>query len=347
MDLNRRDFARSLGLGAAALALGSKAHIAFASTDDLSFVHPELRPAVKAMQGMNSRTLTAEFLMQARQGMAAFGKPARTDISVTERLIKGPRGAPDVTVYLINAKSQGARPAILHMHGGGYVLGSARSSIRDMQDIAEQLDCVTITVEYRLAPETRYDGSLEDNYSALLWLHDSAKQIGVDPDRIAIMGESAGAGHAALLALAARDRGKVPLCFQMLVYPMLDDRTGSTRPIAKNIGTIGWTAEANRFGWESFLGVKPGSRRVPAAGVPARRADLAGLPPAFIGVGGIDLFVDEDIEYAQRLIAAGVATELLVVPGAFHGFDIFAAQTGIAKRFTAAKMEALRQAFAS
>jgi acetyl esterase/lipase len=250
-----------------------------------------------------------------------------------------------VRVYLINLDATRARPAIVHVHGGGFILGSARDELGRLGAIATQLDCVIATVDYRLAPETRFSGSIEDNYSALRWVYRNADKLGVDRRRIAVMGESAGGGHAALLALAARDRGEVPLCFQALVYPMLDDRTGSTRAPGKNIGTLAWTAASNQFAWQSFLGRKPGGHDVPAAAVPARAADLAGLPPTFIEVGGIDLFVEEDIDFARRLVTAGVPTELLVVPGAFHGFDVFASQTHIAKRFIDAKVEALRQAF--
>jgi len=130
------------------------------------------------------------------------------------------------------------------------------------------------------------------------------------------------------------------------VYPMLDDRTGSTREVPSPIGTLLWTATSNRFGWRSFLGQQPGGPTAPAGAVPSRVADLAGLPPAWIGVGSIDLFVGEDIEYTRRLIEAGVATELLVVPGAFHGFDGLAAETSVAKRFNAAKIDALRRGLA-
>ena len=247
---------------------------------------------------------------------------------------------------MINSKPGAKRPGILHTHGGGYVLGSAASGIRSLQDIAKELDCAIVTVDYRLAPETPYSGSIEDNYAGLRWLHEHAEELGVDPARVAVMGESAGGGHAALLALTARDRGQVPLAFQCLVYPMLDDRTGSTREVPSPIGTLLWTAASNRFGWRSFLGQEPGGPTAPSGAVPARVADLAGLPPAFIGVGSIDLFVDEDIEYARRLIAAGVPTELLVVPGAFHGFDGIAADTSVAKRFNAAKLDALRRGLA-
>jgi acetyl esterase/lipase len=148
-------------------------------------------------------------------------------------------------------------------------------------------------------------------------------------------------------AIAARDRGEVPLLLQVLIYPMLDDRTGSSRPAPPHIGKYVWTAEANRFGWGSLLGTRPGGAAVPAGAVPARVQNVAGLAPAFIGVGSIDLFVDEDLAYAQRLINAAVPTEVLVVPGAFHAFDALVPEAAVSKAFNAAWNAALTRAFAT
>jgi acetyl esterase/lipase len=213
--------------------------------------------------------------------------------------------------------------------------------------VARELDCVIVSVDYRLAPETVFPGALEDNYAALRWLHDSAHELGVDPGRIAVMGESAGGGHAAMLAIAARDRHQVPLVAQVLIYPMLDDRTGSARAVPAHIGQFVWTRAANRFGWSSLLGQPAGAAKVPPGSVPARETRLAGLPPAFIGVGALDLFVQEDMVYAQRLVEAGVATDLDVVAGAYHGFDFFAPQAQSAQRFREAWQGMLRRAFAT
>lgn len=348
--MNRRDFAEVIGVGALGLLTGGIGTAAAAAPDeigDLSFVHPELRQAALQWSKMTAGyKLTPDLIRTVRAMPKTSRIPVRPDIPVVEKRVPVTGGAPDVLVYIVNARPGTQRAAILHTHGGGFVLGSAKESIGDMQACAAELDCVVVTVEYRLAPETRYSGSIEDNYAALKWLYNSAAELGVDHSRIAVMGESAGGGHAALLALRARDRGEVPVLFQMLVYPMLDDRTGSSRAAPKNIGTIAWNAAANRFGWESFLGQRPGTRAVPVAAVPARVGNLAGLPPTFIGVGGIDLFVDEDIDYARRLTDAGVPTELLVVPGAFHGFDVMGEQAPVAKHFNEAKMDALRRAFA-
>src|SRR5262249_2653363 len=157
--------------------------------------------------------------------------------------------------------------------------GAAALFFAQLIPLAQALDAVIVSVDYRLAPATPFPGSLEDNYAALLWLFRNAAELGVDPARIAVMGESAGGGHAAMLALAARDRGEVRIKYQALVYPMLDDRTGSTRQPPPNIGTLVWTPAQNRQGWSALLGVAAGSRRVPEGAVPARAASLAGLPP--------------------------------------------------------------------
>ena len=337
-----------LALSTARSALAALPQAA-AAADPLSFVHPELRAAARQAQplGQALSAMTAETLPTMRGAADAMMPPPLDAPPVERRTVPGSAGEPDVEVYVINAKPGASRPGILHVHGGGYVTGSASASVRPLQEVAAALDCCAVTVEYRLAPETTYAGSVEDNYASLLWLYRHADEVGVDPQRLAVMGESAGGGHAALLAIAARDRGEVPLAFQLLVYPMLDDRTGSTREVPPQMGRIVWTATANRFGWGAFLGQEAGGASVPSAGVPARVASVEGLAPAFIGVGGIDLFVLEDIEYARRLIEAGVPTQLLVVPGAFHGFDGLAADTAIAQRFNAAKLDALRGALAA
>jgi acetyl esterase/lipase len=246
------------------------------------------------------------------------------------------------------APSEKGKPLLLHMHGGGFMMTNPML-MPQIQGIATDCHCVVVSVDYRLAPETRYPGALEDNYAALKWVHSHAAELGIDRSRIAVGGESAGGGHAASLAIHARDRNKedVPICFQLLIYPELDDRTGSTRPAPPAIGHFMWTASANRLAWSSLLGVPAGSSRVPVAAVPARVASVAGLPPAWIGVGSIDLFVEEDMEYARRLVHAGVATELLVVRGAFHGFDLLVPDAEVSKQFSASWKSALRKAFAT
>ncbi|MGN6375578.1 MAG: alpha/beta hydrolase [Sphingomonas sp.] len=350
-DITRRDLtATALLLGTLAAAGGGTRALAqspappmMSDEELLAHVNPELRDAARVALGWRKGPPLSETYRSIRQ-QAGPAPKLLADVPVTSHTIAAGAGIPDVTIYVINAGGE-RRPAILHTHGGGFVLGRARDEIPAKQQIAKALGCVIVTVDYALAPEATYRVSVPQNYAALKWLHDHADTLGVDRQRIAVMGESAGGGHAALLAIVARDRGEVPLAFQCLVYPMLDDRTGSTVGPRPPIGAMAWDVPANVFGWRSFLGQAPGTAGVPPAAVPARTASLAGLPPAFIGVGSIDLFVDEDIVYARRLIDAGIATELHIVPGAFHGFDGAAAEAPIARAFTLAKMNALRRAF--
>ena len=316
-------------------------------TDLLGLVDPGLRVSALQIKAAMDRfgPMSDEKLVMWRALNDSVIRPPLEDIAVTEQRVATAGGASDVAVYVINARPGRACPGILHMHGGGFYAGSARVSLRDMQETALALDCTIVSVDYRIAPETRYHGSLEDNYSSLCWMYDHAEEIGVDRERIAVTGESAGGGHAVLLSIAARDRGGPSIQFQMLTYPMLDDRTGIVRPVPAHIGAFGWSVDANRFGWSCFLGQEPGGNDVPTEAVPARIENLAGLPPTFIGVGGLDFFVGENLEFARRLIASGVPTELLIVPGAFHGFDTVVREADISKRFEAAKRDALRRAF--
>ncbi len=315
-----------------------------AATDlDLAHVDPGLRAGAAEVLAQPSPPLTSATLPTVRSLWVP--PPLAPSPPVDVRMIAGRTGDPDVPVEVIGARPDGPlRPAILHIHGGGFVSGRARNMTSFCQQLSAEFDAVVVNVDYRLSPETAYPGPVEDNYAALKLLYRNAGALGVDPGRIVLMGESAGGGHAAILAIVARDRGEVPVRFQLLLYPMLDDRTGVTRPVSAPIGTIGWTAAANQFGWSSFLGVPGGSSRVPRGAVPARVADLTRLPPAFIGVGAIDLFVDEDIDYARRLVNAGVPTQLMVVPGAFHAFDFVAPDARVSRAFTASWKTALKAA---
>lgn len=346
MNMNRRQIILGgTGFAAAGLFLRPASLLAGTTAPILPehLIHPELRPFAKMLRQFN-QPLSAANLAESRKRMGKWMQPPLTDIPYTSKRIPVGRGNPDVQIFIVNAKPGTSRPAILHTHGGGFVMGDAVGGLRALQELSKALDCVIVTVEYRLAPETTYKGSIEDNYAGLKWLRDHASEIGADPTKIAVMGESAGGGHAALLAITARDRGEVPLCFQCLIYPMLDDRTGTSRAVPPHVGALIWSPDKNRFGWESFLGTKAGGITAPKNAVPARVMNLKGLPPAFIGVGTLDLFRDEDIDYAKRLNDADVPAELLIVPGAFHGFDIMG-NTRLAAWFNAAKVNALRRGF--
>jgi acetyl esterase/lipase len=226
-------------------------------------------------------------------------------------------------------------PALLWIHGGGYVIGSAQQDDALCHRFARALGVTVAAVDYRLAPEHPYPAPLEDCYAALTWL---AALPAVDPARIAIGGASAGGGLAAALALLARDRGEVTPALQVLAYPMLDDRSGST---PENPNYRLWGPKSNRFGWAAYLG-----NADPKVAVPARHEDLSGLPPAWIGVGTHDLFHDEDVAYAARLTAAGVPTQIETVPGAFHGFDLVVPKADVSKAFFASQCASLRSALA-
>jgi acetyl esterase/lipase len=351
-QLTRRDFAiHTAGFGlamgltpAATLAeaeQASRSETSPAVADPYSLVDPELLPALKQFPAFD---FSAEMVVKFRRtpSMPPLPGPAPQPV---ERHIAGPPGAPKVRLWVVDpAPSEKGKPVLLHIHGGGFMMPDPMLLPR-LQGIATDCNCVVVSVDYRLAPETRYPGSLEDNYAALKWVHAHAAELGIDRSKIAVGGESAGGGHTASLAIHARDRNEVPIVFQLLSYPQLDDRTGSTRPVPPAIGHFMWTSSANRFAWSSLLGVPAGSSKVPVAAVPARVASVAGLPPAWIGVGSIDLFAEEDIEYARRLVHAGVATELLVVRGAFHGFDLLAPDAEASKQFSASWKSALRKAF--
>jgi acetyl esterase/lipase len=268
-----------------------------------------------------------------------FPQPLNPDVDVRRETIPG---TPPVEVLICCPKtSRSDRGGILHIHGGGFVLGSTALVEPVARNMAAELDCVIVSVEYRLAPETRFPGALEDCYAALGWMIANARALGVNPKRIGVMGESAGGGLAAALALYARDKGEHKLAFQHLFYPMLDDRTCATKDPHPFAGEFVWTAEKNRIGWAALLGTEPGSDGVSPYASPARAKSLAGLPPTFISTGALDLFLEEDMDYARRLLRGGVPTEFHIYPGAYHGFDFVAtaavAQTSRRDRFAALK----------
>ena len=308
--------------------------------DPLNYVNPEFRAALEKHATVS---LDAKMLQMARSHPRP---PLPLLPGVSERFVPGSNGAPKVRLFVVGNSPGASKPAILHIHGGGFVAGGADITQAEIE-LVKKFDCVVVSVDYRLAPETRFPGSLEDNYAALRWMNENAKQLGIDPARIAVKGESAGGGHAAMLTLAVRDRKEFTFCQQVLIQPMLDDRTGSTRDLPPYLGHYIWTAQSNRLGWESLLGIPAGSNTVPTNSVPARVQNLSGLPPAFIGIGSIDLFALEDVEYARRLLEAGVPTELVVVPGGYHGFDIFNLDAPLTVQFESAWTQALRRAFAS
>ena len=236
------------------------------------------------------------------------------------------------------------KPALLWIHGGGYVMGSAGDTDQTLAQIALETDCTVFSVDYRLAPEHAYPAALDDCFDCLLWLQKHANQLKIDPARIAIGGASAGAGLTAALALRARDEGTQQVLFQLLIYPMLDHRhrTPSSRAIQDpNL----WNEQTNRLAWALYLGALTDHDEIPLYASASLAADLTNLPPAFVCVGDLDIFLDEDIDYAQRLLQAGVPTELHVYPGAIHGFDMLAPDAAISQRLRTDVNNALQKAF--
>ena len=298
-------------------------------------VDPELLPALETVP---SRPITSTNLSQVRalraQVLAAMPPPTITDVEVRELHIPGPPDAPDVRLLVyLPQNTGGGRAGFLHIHGGGYLLGQPEMSDARNRLLARELGCVVVSVAYRLAPETAFPGAVEDCYAALRWLHTHAAELGVDTGRLAIGGESAGGGLAASLALLARDRGEVPVAFQLLIYPMLDDRTGTTIEPSPTVGEFGWNRVSNQFGWASLLVCTPGGEDVSPYAAAARAEDLTGLPRTYITVGSLDLFLEENLEYARRLLRAGVPTELHVYPGAYHGFQGLVPQARLSQAF--------------
>ena len=348
MLTNRRDL--MLGGGAVAMLLGSGMGLARGSMrDPYAAVDPQMLDDLRRLGPPVTATDATIAAYRRRPG----SRPAHplppspvAALPLSTVMVPGLPGEPAVkTVQFDGAPGRKGRGAIVWIHGGGYIAGAAGIPIA-LKEAAQAHGWLVVSVDYRLAPEARLNASLADTYAALRWVHGQADTLGVDRSRIAVGGASAGGGHAAMLALAARDRGRIPLAYQVLIYPMLDDRTGSSRPARAGTGDFVWTAAANRYGWSSLLGVAAGSDAVPPRTVPARRSDLAGLPPAFIGVGTLDLFLDEDIAYAGALTAAGVPVDLAVVPGAFHAFDNIAATARASRAFTARWIAGLTAALA-
>jgi acetyl esterase/lipase len=296
----------------------------------IDLVDPELRAFLAQIP---LPTMDMDRLMERRA--TPLPVPEATpnpDLAVSEHMVPGTNGHPDARLLLYRpTKATGSLPAILHIHGGGYVIGKPEMDDLNNRNYATELSCIVASIDYRLAPEAPFPAPLEDCYAALAWLHRNADALGVDRARIAIKGESAGGGLAAGLALLARDRGEVAVCFQCLTAPMIDDRTaaGDPHPYA---GEFVWNAESNRFGWACYLGRDPGGDDVSPYAAPARAEDFAGLPATFICVSDLDLFLEENLDYARHLSRAGVPVELHVYPGAYHGFRM-AGDTALLRRY--------------
>jgi triacylglycerol lipase len=288
----------------------------------IDLVDPELRDALALWPLL---PLTAASLAQRRAdslaALQAVPRPHLPDIAADEIRVESGFGAKPIRVATYRPiKSDNPLPAILHIHGGGFVMGAPEMKDVENRMLASELRCAIYSVDYRLAPEAPHPAPLEDIYSVFAWLHANAGRLGLDPTRIGIKGESGGGGFAAAAALYARDQPGPKFAFQHLIYPMIDDRTAISKDLHPHVGEFVWTQENNYFGWRSLLGREPGAADVTPYAAAARVANVSGLPPTYISVGGLDLFLEENMTYAHRLSRAAVPVEFHVYPGAYHGF---------------------------
>ncbi|TDT98029.1 acetyl esterase/lipase [Streptomyces sp. 846.5] len=307
---------------------------------------PELA-AVLSMMPRADLTDLAGARAEMAQGVAAAAAEVDTEgVDVAELVVPGPDGAPDVVLHTYRPQGvTGALPLVYDIHGGGFLLGTAQLDHGHNVLLSRELQAAVFSVEYRLAPEHPFPAGLEDCYAGLSWVAKNAAELGIDPDRIAIHGASAGGGLAAGLAMLARDRGGPGIRFQYLGIPELDDRLGTPSMLAFTDTPV-WNRPNAVISWDAYLGAGvPGSDAVSPYAAPARAttAELAGLPPAYISVMEFDPLRDEGIAYAAALLAAGVSTELHLFPGTFHGSSMvpFAA---VSRRETAEAVAVLSRA---
>jgi len=287
----------------------------------VDWIDPEI---AESLRGFPDFDFSAENI-PAMRGGTMFEPQSAPDIERVE--LTTDRG--DVALSLLRLVDSADEPPVLYwMHGGGMVIGNRYMDDARLIEWCRWLGCVCVSVEYRLAPEVPYPGPLDDCQEGLRFIVEHAHELRIDPRRVGIGGRSAGGALAAGLALRCRDGANVPLAFQYLEYPMLDDRGLTVSSQLEGLPI--WTRESNAFGWRSYLGDRYGTDDVPADAAPARANELSGLPSTFIGVGTADCLRDESIDFAARLCRAAVPTELHVYAGAVHGFDMFA-DTAVAR----------------
>src|SRR3954454_9221954 len=272
--------------------------------------------------------------------LAGIEVPDNPNVVKEDRAVRGPEGDPDISVRIYKPRDAGTGlPGVYFIHGGGMILGNVAGEDPVATLICDQVGAVVVSVEYRLSPEHPHPAPVEDCYAGLQWMAAHADELGFDADRLAVYGGSAGGGLAIATALLARDRGGPALKFMMPIYPMIDDRheTASSQEIV-DIGI--WDRAGNIEAWQWYLGGKEADQYA----APTRAEDVSGLPPAFIDVGIVDLFRDEDIAFAQRLMQAGVPCELHVHPGSYHAAETFAPDAALSRRIWSLRIDALQRA---
>ncbi|WP_424187711.1 alpha/beta hydrolase [Actinokineospora sp. G85] len=308
---------------------------------------PELREVLRNVDGhaiavgIRPDTVLAERAAVEQQIVSYADIAADPRFELSVRTAPGTGGNPSVELLVASpATRREGRPVLFVTHGGGLIFGNARYGLPGMLDLAADLDALVVSVEYRLAPEHPFPAAHDDAWAALLWTIREAAELDADPTSVVLCGGSAGANLAAGLALRARDTGEVTPRGQLLIYPMLDDRNDT--PSARQMHGIGvWDDVSNRTAWESVRG--PAGHELPAYAAPARADSLAALPPTYLEVGSAETFRDETVAYAQRIWSCGGDAELHVWPGAFHGFDLFAPTSTVARRARTARREWLHR----
>jgi acetyl esterase/lipase len=304
-------------------------------------IHPELLQIAKKSPKIDFNTKNL-WLMRLVMSIMPLAKIPQS-VFIQNIFIANESGQTKIRLRVYKPKmATTPTPVLIWMHGGGYVVGKPEQDDGCCSQYVQELGITVISVDYRYAPKYPFPIGLDDCYAALKWVVSQAQEQGIDQNRIVIGGASAGGGLAAALVQLIHDRQEFKVAFQLLVYPMLDDRT-VLRSEIDDRQNVTWTQKSNKFGWESYLGTRCGEKIVPVYAVPARREDLTGLPPAWIGVGSLDVFHDEDLTYAKRLEASGIETELVVVEGAFHGFDVFDAQIQVVQDFRKSQIVALKK----
>ncbi|MCU1614602.1 MAG: alpha/beta hydrolase [Frankiales bacterium] len=279
---------------------------------------PELAAVVPTLQPLDLTDLTTTRAVM-REAFTTNGADT-TGLVVEERTVPGWPGDPDVGIRIVRPdRMETSCAGLFHVHGGGFVLGDLENSHARLCRLARELAAVTISVDYRLAPEHQYPAALHDVLAALAWVGGHLDELGIDRDRLAIHGISAGAGLAAATALHVRDHGGPRLCFQFLSIPELDDRL-ETESMRRFGDTPVWDSAKAQLSWDAYVGTGvPGTAAVSPYAAPARAEDLRGLPPAYINVMEFDPLRDEGVAYAVALAAAGVSVELHLFPGTYHG----------------------------
>lgn len=263
-----------------------------------------------------------------------------SDVSVEERHIPGPDV--EVPVYIYQPPIESPRPGLLWIHGGGYIIGHGRDDLM-CNTLAEHAGCTIVSVHYRMAPEHPFPAGPEDCHAGLLWMVDNAAELGIDKERIAIGGASAGGGMTAGVVHMNRDRGGPKLKLQLLIYPMIDDTHNTPSGELIRDGRV-WNREISDKAWKMYLGDMYGGDVSPYAAA-ARATNFSNLPPAFITVGSADLFRDENIAYAQKLLEAHIPVELHLYHGIFHGAEGFG-ESAVGTRMRMDYTDALQRALA-